>query len=226
MRETTKGNTMGKRIWAAFLAGVVLLTSLWVRVPEMTSYATDLPIDYTGPLPMDRFTFACIDSHELLGGKGGVYAGPDTGHPDIYKRVVPSSVLSPRDEAILFWAGLALFGSSGNGPDCVPVLEKANAAGAGISYSCGHPAFANDLKCLIHSDAYVAKYPWIMCTTPGGTICRRLPPRRFPANRLPGRYPTPSWRRVSGPQGPRQSIWKVFPRAATSWKKFPYQQAL
>ncbi len=171
MRETTKGNTMGKRIWAAFLAAVVLLTSLWVRVPDMTSFATDLPIDYMGPLPMDRFTFACIDSHELLGGKGGVYAGPDTGHPDIYKRVAPSSVLSPRDEAILFWAGLALFGSSGNGPDCVPVLEKANAAGAGISYSCGHPAFANDLKCLIHSDAYVAKYPWIMqCVNNASTL--------------------------------------------------------
>ena len=171
MREATKGNSMGKRIWAAFLAAVVLLTSLWVRVPEMTSYATDLPIDYTGPLPMDRFTFACIDSHELLGGKGGVYAGPDTGHPDIYKRVVPSSVLSPRDTAILFWAGLALFGSSGNGPDCVPVLEAANAAGAGISYSCGHPAFANDLKCFIHSDAYIAKYPWIMqCVNNASTL--------------------------------------------------------
>jgi len=156
MRAKPKAKTVLRRIACGIMALLLAFSPTAPYIGNIIALAGEAEhqIGEIIPFPIGE-GYACIDSHELLGSHGGIYAGPDTGYPDLYNRVLPSENLSSDELATIFWAGLAFYG--GNGwPDMQPVFESVQAAGLPITTMS-----MEDLKKVLHSQTTRNKYPWL-----------------------------------------------------------------
>ncbi len=147
---------MRKR-WIEMLGfvGLVLLVTflLWQRfvpLPTMGARIGDLKFSYR-----DDWNLYCIDGSSYT--ENGIL-----GVDDIYAYHLPSSQLSDREMAYLFWSLLSLQAATENNSDLKRIVQVYNTQAVANGKKTIKPYVTKeDLKGILHSSHTRSKYPWL-----------------------------------------------------------------